>query len=286
MEKLPKVIVTILNFNGKDTIKACLDSVNRSDYANLEMIVVDNASKDGSFELAKHFFSKAAFILNESNLGYARGNNIAIRYALERMADYVLLLNNDALVETDTISKLAAAAEKDGKIGILSPVIYREDGKVWFSGGKINWFRMKAIHENKAVSDKPYETEFLSGCAIFIRKEVFKEIGLLDENYFLYYEDVDFCVRARRKGLKTSIMPQARAKHFEKSQGNLENKTYWLVLSGLIFFKKNAPAILRHWINFYLFLRKIKNWREVKFKKNDLAKTVQKAYWDYKKLNI
>lgn len=292
MNKPPKVFVIILNYNGKNTIKTCLDSVYKSDYPNFEVVVVDNASRDGSFELAKNYFSRAHFILNEKNVGFAAGNNVAIRFALEKFADYIFLLNNDATVEENTLSKLVATAESDEKTGILSPVVYRSDGEIWFAAGRIKWLKMKAIHEFSVGTDRMVEThncaflrtDFVSGCAMFIKKDVFQEIGLLDEKYFLYYEDADFCLRARRKEFKCAVVPGARVIHHERSEKNMEDKTYWLVLSGLIFFKKNAPVILKPWISFYTALRRIKNWRDVKFKKNNLAEAVQRAYRDYKKL--
>lgn len=295
MNNSPKVFVIILNYNGKDTIKACLDSVYKSDYPDFEVVIVDNASRDGSFELAKNYFSRAHFILNEKNTGFAAGNNMAVRFALEKFADYIFLLNNDATVEKDTISKLVNEAEKSKRGGIFSPIIYDKNGNIWFAGGKIKWLKMRAIHEfldrtnrtNKAdETNRAHETDFVSGCAMLIKKEVFREIGLLDEKYFLYYEDADFCLLARKKGFKCMVVSGARATHYEKSERNTGGKTYWLVLSGLIFFKKNTPAILKPWINFYTALRKIKNWRDVKYKKNNLAEVVRKAYDDYKKLEI
>ncbi len=289
MEQFPKVFAIILNYNGQDTIKACLESVYKSDYPNFEVVVCDNASRDGSFELAKKYFSRAHFILNEKNVGFAAGNNIAIRFALEKFADYIFLLNNDATVEESALSKLVAAAEANEKTGILSPVVYKPDGKIWFAGGEIKWFKMKAIHEfsvrigrtNKI--DRTYGTDYVSGCAMLIKKNVFREIGLFDEKYFLYYEDADFCLRARKKGFKCAVVPSARAIHYEKSRDAPAGRLYWLVLSGLIFFEKNTPILLKPWISFYLFLRKIKNWRDVKYRKNNLAGVVRKAYRDYKK---
>lgn len=285
MNNFPKVFIIVLNYNGKDTIIECLKSVYQTDYPNYELVVTDNDSQDGSFELARNYFSGAHFIKNEKNIGFAAGNNVAIRFALERFADYIFLLNNDALIEKDILLKLVEAAEKDEKAGIASPVIFNGDNHIWFAGGKIKWLKMKATHLFDKLSDVPYETGYASGCAMLIKKEVFREIGLFDERYFLYYEDADFCLRARRKGFKSFVVPSARVIHYEKSENNLDNKIYWLVLSGLIFFKKNAPSIFRPWINFYLILRRIKNWLDVKIKKDNISKTVQKAYRDYKKIS-
>lgn len=285
MRKLPKVSVIVLNYNGKETIKSCLESVYKSDYENHELIVVDNASKDGSFELAKKLFSRSHFILNSENIGFAAGNNVAIRFALEKMSDYVFLLNNDALLEVDTLSKLVLVAEKQG-LNIISPLIKGSAGKIWFAGGKINWLKMRSAHIFSPQRKSFYTTRYASGCAMLVKKEVFREIGLFDEKYFLYYEDADFCLRAAKKGFKIGVNPQAVVYHFEKSESNPENKNYWLALSGLIFFKTHTPLLLKPWIKFYFFLRKIKNWRDVKFKKDGVSLAVQQAYKDYKKSRI
>lgn len=273
----PKIFVIILNFNGKDTISACLHSVFNSHYPNFEVVFVDNDSKDGSFELAKSLFPKIHFIKNNSNIGFGRGNNIGIRFALEKMADYVFLLNNDAVLESNTLFNLVKIAQNKKEIGIFSPIIYSHN-KVWFSGGNIKFGNMKTEHSTKIPKAEISISEYVTGCAMLIKKEVFKSIGLFDEDYFLYYEDADFCLRARKNGFKSAVIKSAKVFHDEKSNENLEQKIYWLVLSGLIFFKKNTPLLFKPWVSFYLILRKIKNI----FSKNNLSPIVKKAYSDYK----
>ena len=287
MEKYPKVFIAILNYNGKDVIKNCLKSVFKIDYPNFEVVVVDNNSTDGSLELAKASFSKMHFIKNEVNLGFSTGNNIGIRFALEKMADFVLLLNNDTEVAPDFLEKLIAPSMLDEKIGLSSPFIFKDkSADIWFSGGKINWFSMKARNlSTQPQADSYFETGFVSGCSMLVRKDVFKKIGLLDEDFFLYWEDTDFSVRAQKADLKTIVVPQSHIYHFEKSEEQKANKTYWLVLSGLLFFQKNATFPLNIWIYFYTLLRKLKNFKDVVHKKNDLAIIVQKAYRDFAKIN-
>ncbi len=283
MKNSPKVFIVILNYNGRDVIQKCLTSVFKINYPNFEVVVVDNDSSDGSLELVKANFSKANFIKNETNLGFSAGNNVGIRFALERMADYVLLLNNDAEVEKDFLAKLVEVGEKGKRYGILSPVIFNgKDKKVWFSGGKIDWLRMKTVHETKANTKDFYESEFITGCSMLVRAEVFKEIGLLDEDYFLYWEDADFSVRARKAGFKSVVVSSSWAYHTEKSEQNSKNKTYWLVISGLIFFKKNSNFIRKMWFRIYLSARKMKNKTDLLLKKNELAPIVQSAYKDFK----
>lgn len=252
--KDPKVFIIILNYNGGRTLKKCLESVYRIDYPNYQVVVVDNNSTDQSFEEARASFGKFNFIKNNQNVGFAAGNNVAIKWSLEKMADYVFLLNNDALMEKNSLKELIKEAQKNKQVGILSPIIYQgETNKMWFSGGKIDWLKMRASH-----IEKTNKTDYITGCAMLIRKEVFKKIGLLDESFFLYYEDVDFSYRALRNKFKLKIVSRAKVYHFEKSSQSLD-KIYWLVLSGIIFFRKNSNFLVRIYIEIYLILRKVKN---------------------------
>jgi GT2 family glycosyltransferase len=122
----------------------------------------------------------------------------------------------------------------------------------------------------------------VTGCAMLIKKEVFKRVGLLDEDYFLYWEDADFSLRASKAGFKKVVVTSSWIYHFEKSGKNMEAKVYWLVISGLIFFKKNTPTYLRPWMTFYLNLRKVKNYVDILVGKNKLAPVVRRAYKDFK----
>jgi hypothetical protein len=287
MLKHPKVFIVVLNYNGKKIIKKCLSSIFKIDYPSFEVVFVDNNSTDGSLELAKSCFSKANFIKNEENLGYSAGNNVGIRFSLERMADYVLLLNNDTEVENDFLSKLVEVAESDEKIGLISPVIF--DGKtkeIWFSGGEIIWNRMSNRHARDIKTQDYYETGFITGCSMLVKAAVFKAIGLLDEDYFLYWEDADFSLRARKAGFKNMVVSSSWIYHFEESEKNRQNKIYWLVVSGLIFFKKNTPWNKKYWVRTYLALRKAKNLWDVRFKKDETALTVRKAYNDFKNVKF
>lgn len=287
MEKYPKVFIVILNYNGREVLKNCLLSVFKIDYPDFEIVLVDNNSTDGSFEAAKAGFSKLNFIKNEENLGFSAGNNVGIRFALERMADYVLLLNNDTQVEKDFLLRLVKIGEKNERIGLLSPLIFNGyTRQVWFSGGVISWLRMKAINQKTVKTLDYYESSFLTGCAVLVKKQVFKAIGLLDEDYFLYWEDADFSWRSHQAGFKNVVVTSSWVYHFERSEQNKKNKTYWLVISGLIFFKKNTPSWLRPWIKIFLILRKTKNFIDNLFGRNELAPSVKKAYQDFKNAKL
>lgn len=282
MEKIPKVFIVVLNYNGGELIKNCLKSLQKVDYSNLELLVIDNNSSDDSVAMIEKKFPEIKIIKNEKNIGFAGGNNIGIDFALKNEADYVLLLNQDTEVEPDFLSKLIKEGEKDQKIGLLSPLIFwKRTKQVWFSGGKINWWNMKTFHKFNLVKGDSFETSFLTGCSLLIKRSVLEKIGLLDDIFFLYWEDVDYSVRAKKAGFKIKVVPRSIIYHFEASNDLNKNKVYWLVLSGLIFFKKNTSGILRLWVWFFVQLRKLKNWMDRIFKKNNLAEGVFKAYKDF-----
>ncbi len=283
MNNFPKVSIVILNYNGKQFILEVLNSVLKINYPNFEVVLVDNGSTDGSLELVKKSFSKIVFIKNSENIGFSAGNNIGIKYSLERGAKYVLLLNYDTQVKRNFLVNLVAIMERDKKIGISSPIIFKnKSSQLWFAGGKINWLKMKSRHQTKMIKTNYKKSDFISGCAMLVKREVFQEVGLLDEDFFLYWEDVDFSVRAKRKGFNLLVSPKSQIYHFEKSEERNKIKVYWLVLSGLIFFKKNTPLVFKPWIFSYTLIRKIKNWRDFKFHPQKTAKLIKKAYQDFK----
>ena len=282
MTRYTKNFVIILNYNGASTLRACVESALRQTLP-CEVTVVDNCSTDGSLEEIKRAFPRLYYIRNSTNLGYSTGNNGAIRFALERCADGVLLLNNDATLAADAVEHLTHAAEESPKGGVFTPIISTKSTKrLWFSGGTIAWMRMRAVHQRMTPHETiPYETGYSSGCAMFVTKEVFQSVGLLDEGYFLYYEDADFSMRARRAGFPIIVVPHARADHEEQSTTRPQQKLYWLVISGLRFFDQHAPFFLRPWIVFYKIARRMKNSFDCRFCPSDRAAIVSKAYHDY-----
>jgi len=283
MKRLPKVFVVILNWNGKDRLADCLRSVFALSYGNFEVVVVDNASRDGSIEDVKNFFSRAHFILNKENVGFSMGMNVGIRFALSKGAEYVWILNNDAECDREALSVLVSAAETHKNPAIFSPRILSPEGWDWFSGGKINYRRMRAEHvfvSDESSDGNPYPTGYLSGCALFLPKKSIEIVGLFDEGYFLYYEDADLSVRALKKGLDLLVVPKASVIHGEQSTENPE-KIYWLVRSGLRFFKAHTPSFLRPWMWVYTLLRRLKN-KVDKFRGKKEALPVSSAYADFR----
>ncbi|MDP1619539.1 MAG: glycosyltransferase family 2 protein, partial [bacterium] len=254
----PKVFIVILNHNSKATVQKCLTSVFKLNYPNFEVVFVDNDSNDGSLELAKTNFSKANFIKNAENLGCAAGNNIGIRFSLERMAEYVLLLDSATEVDKDCLIRLIEVAGHDEKIGLLSPIIFEGDAaSVCFSGGKINWFEMGLEYAKKIQTEDFYESEFITGRGMLVKAGVFKKVGLFDEDFFLCWGDVDLSFRAGKAGFRSVMVSASWIYHLKKNRKCAENEAYWTVISGLVFFKKNIKTWMKPWIIGYVGAKKI-----------------------------
>lgn len=253
----PKVFIIVLHYkNWKDT-NECLSSLDKLDYPStgsgqgFEIIVIDN---------------------DKENKGFAGGNNIGIKQALKKDADYILLLNNDTIVEPDFLKGLIKAGESDKEAGILGPVIYEyPSNKIHFTGGKINWLYTKGTHVQGTRNNPPAgeagkqetkETDYVTGCCMLIKREVIDKIGLMSEDYFLYYEDVDWCLRARKAGFKCIIVSTAKIWH-KVSQGLSEasfSYIYYHFRNGLLLSKQNATffiKIIAYFISFLVYFKQL-----------------------------
>ncbi|PJE68909.1 glycosyltransferase family 2 protein [Candidatus Shapirobacteria bacterium CG10_big_fil_rev_8_21_14_0_10_38_14] len=260
---MKQVFVIILHFKGKEFTRQCLLSLRQLKTPELatKFVVVDNHSPEPIDDF-KQDFPGVVFLKNKKNLGFAEGNNVGIKYALKQGADYVLILNNDTIVDKDLLVQLIVAAGKDGKVGIVAPKIYfapgyeyhqakykpSERGKVfWYAGGKIDWQNVLCSHRgvdevDKGQYDKQIATDFASGCAMLIKREVLEKIGFLDKRYFLYLEDVEFCQRAKRAGFKVIYHPKAKLWHFNASSSEVggELHDYFITRNRLLFGMKYA----------------------------------------------
>lgn len=246
----PKVSIIILNWNGLNDTLECLESLIKVNYNNFRVVVVDNNSSNDDVEKLREQFDDFIdkIIVNDSNLGFSGGNNVGIKYALENGADYVLLLNNDTFVEPDFLSKLVEKDDQQKGIGILTPMItyYTEPEKIWSAGGNISNIKASGFtfgHNQKAAE---YEFDkfctFASGCCMLIKKEVLEDVGLLDENYFLYLEDTDFSYRTITTGYKILYVGSAKVYHKVFSTTGKESgllPLYYSVRNRLYFAKKN-----------------------------------------------
>jgi GT2 family glycosyltransferase len=248
----PKVAVIVLNWNGKDDTLECLASIGKIDYSNLDVILVDNGSFDGSVAAIHRKYPEVAIVETGSNLGFAGGNNMGIRYALRHGAEYILVLNNDTIVDSQLIKSFLASSTVDLKAGIFGAKIYYyyEPNKIWHAGGQWVSKSSNCIHvgmgriDNEKDFNSIVETDYICGCALFIRAEVFSKIGLFDEMFFLMFEETDLCYRARRAGFKCLFVPKAKIWHkISVSFGGEESGTYcyFMMRNKLLWAEKNLP---------------------------------------------
>ncbi|OQX85586.1 MAG: hypothetical protein B6D63_02005 [Candidatus Latescibacteria bacterium 4484_7] len=215
-----KVCVIVLNWNGKEVIQPCLDSLLAVRSPELHVIVVDNASTDGSQKIVEERYPSVELIENESNLLFAEGNNVGIRKALEEDADFILILNNDTVVEPDSVEAMMGAMKSNERVGIVGPKIlyYDEPNRIWFGGGGFYPVVWVPRHINIRKIDGTFvdersDTGYVTGCAMLVRRGVFETAGFLDPGYRIYSEDVDFCLRAKQCGWRVIYEPSARIYH-------------------------------------------------------------------------
>ncbi|MFQ5864019.1 MAG: glycosyltransferase family 2 protein [bacterium] len=256
------VHVIILNWNGKHDTLECLRSLEKVAYPNFRICLVDNASSDGTIEAVREHFPDVKIIINSENLRFARGNNIGLQHALEHGADYVLLLNNDTIVDPLLLQELVNVAESNANIGMVGPKIYHYDqpNLIWSAGGDISFWQGKIAHRGLRKVDAPKynrisEVDYLTACALLIRKEVIQKVGLLDPSYFMYTEDADWCERTRRAGYKLFYVPSAKVWHkiSATSGGGLTSfKAFHKVKSSFLFFTKYARWY--HWLTIPFFV--------------------------------
>ena len=208
------VYVVVLSWNGLPDTLECIDSLERSAYPICHLVLVDNGSTDTTIISVRDRYPGVRIIQNSHNLGYAEGNNVGIRYALEKGADYILLLNNDCTVPPDTISQLVAVADRDPLIGIVCPVIVSHYDHTKQFIGTIDWRNGSAGEKLVPSTTKIcFDAEYASGCALLIKSRVVREIGLLDPAYFAYYEDVDWSLRCKKAGYRVVVVGEARTYH-------------------------------------------------------------------------
>lgn len=268
----PRVVAIILNFNGGETVLMTLRSL-IAGKIRPQIIVVDNASSDESSEKIRRQFPEVNIIKNEVNLGFAGGMNVGIRSALrDGDAQFLWLLNNDCWVDEGALAALLAFASAHPQVGLMSPRIDLPGGEPWFSGGAIDWRRMRAVH-------RVGEMQYISGCAPLLCRRLAESIRF-DERYFLYYEDVAFSLAAQKAGFALALVPSARVVHAAERTGSPE-ATYWLVRSGLEFFLREASPFWQWWYRIFLPLRYAKNFLVRKlFPQDPIAHVIARAYTD------
>lgn len=271
--------LVILNFNGLQETLDCLDSVRKVQPSGflLKKIVVDNASTDGSPE-ALSKLPDIELISSQTNKGFSGGMNLGINFALKNMADYVIILNNDTLVDPHFISNLLKQTKH---AQIISPKIYFAPGYefhksrykksdlgrvIWYAGAQIDWDNVIGTHVGVDEVDhgqfKMGEITLATGCCMMVSAEVFQKIGLLDEKYFLYLEDMDFCYRAKRAGYEilfdsASVIWHKNASSAGGSGSKLQD--YYITRNRLLFGFKYAKLTTKMALLKSIFLQSFKD---------------------------
>jgi GT2 family glycosyltransferase len=211
----------VLSWNGREDTERCLDALAKVREPPVRIFCVDNGSTDGSVEAVRGHHRETLLIENGRNLGFAGGCNVGIRQALADGAEWVVLVNNDAVIAPDALAGFAAAAEHHPDAGVLAGKLYRADrpDRIWYAGQRfLAWLGYSGRHRGEGRRDGPrYErlvaTDRANGALMAISRGAIERVGLLDEELFAYVEDVDYSLRARAAGFEVLFVPAARAWH-------------------------------------------------------------------------
>ncbi len=288
----PEIVIVVLNWNGKEDTLACLESLKALEGESHEILVVDNGSSDGSETAIRAAHPELAILQTGANLGFAGGNNAGIRWALERGARFVLLLNNDTVVEPDFLRHMLERANRGEKVGVVGASIayYDAPERLWaFGGGRFDIASARVRHVQSPLPDRELKKRgnlhfYVTGCAMLLSRALLEEVGDLDPRYFHFCEDVDLCLRAEKAGYEIVVAPKARLLHKVSATTRVSSPLflYYNLRSRLTlvrrFGPKGAPS---RWALLLLWLRL---WRPAVQSGMVLSgfKALRRAYRDYK----
>jgi len=219
------VAIIILNWNAYDDTFECLKSLEHLTYPYFHVFLVDNASQDNSFDKLQEDYKEGkfnvpiTFIQTGANLGFAGGNNVAIKKAYNQGYQYFWMLNNDTVVDPNALTPLVEALEKDKQVGIVgSKIYYYGTNKIWFAGGKVNTWTGITKHigikeEDVGQYDQVKEVDYITGCSLFFRRDILETVGYMHEDYFLYYEETEWNIRVKQKGWLIKYIPKSIVYH-------------------------------------------------------------------------
>ncbi|MHA7093087.1 glycosyltransferase family 2 protein [Priestia megaterium] len=291
---MESVAIIILNWNSyKDTFD-CLKSIEKLDYDNYHVFLVDNFSQDNSLvKLEKDYIDKKfqlnlTFVKMKANLGFAGGNNVAIKIAAEKNYKYIWMLNNDTIVDQNALKSLVVRMNKNENIGIVgSKIYYYNSNKIWFAGGQINKHTGSTKHigireEDKSQYNSFREVDYITGCSLLFRKEVVDSTGYMSDDYFLYYEETDWNIRAKANGWLIYIEPKSVVYHKVSVSSGGENNIapyvdYYDIRNAYICFKRNRPKYLLSLAFIYMMFKAIKKHIRI-FVKNQNRKFERSFY--------
>lgn len=252
----PYVISVILNTNRRDDTLDCLASLLRNTYSHHSIIVLDNASTDGSVEAIHTQYPEVQIVNLEENRGYAGNNNVGIQIALDHGADWVFIINEDTVIEDRCLTELVQFGEFDASIGIVGPMVYHHDepGVIQSGGGLLGpyWESIHLFKDEKDIGQLStvHTVEWVSGCAIMVRKAVIEDIGMLDPQFFYFWEETDWCLRATEAGWKIIHVPSAKLWHkgVQRNYNAKPSLLYYDTRNHLLLLKKHR-APLKIWLH-------------------------------------
>ena len=260
--KVPRIAIIIINWNTYQLTFNCLKSLEACSYKNKTIFFVDNGSNDGSGDKIALEFPEINYIKNEKNEGFTGANNKALNIILKQSFDYVLLLNNDTEVEPNFLSLLAASMESDKNLAATQPLIldFPNKNTIWNAGGSFNTFFGLSKTRYKGLIYKPKLkietfTEWISGCCILVNIGVVKKVGLLDNRFFAYFEDVDWSIRMTNQGYKLGVVPKSIIYHHTSgstkknntsNEGNLSPYAHYLNVRNHIYLIKKHNSFFNN----------------------------------------
>jgi len=257
----PRVLAVVLTWNGREDTLACIDSLLRLDYPRFDVLVVDNASTDGTVPaLHERFGSRIEILSNERNLLFAGGMNLGLERAQRQGYDFALILNNDTVLDPGMLRALVACAAADVRIAAVGPKIYyyHSPDRLWFAGGELSlwrgWSRHRGLRQlDRGQYERATDADYLTGCAMLLRTAALADVGLLDTGYGMYAEDADWCFRARARGYRLVFAPAARLWHRVSAASGARSrfKIQWRLRSQWRFLLRHARWY--HWLTIPLY---------------------------------
>ncbi len=264
----PLVISVILNTNRRDDTLACLDSLAANSYANHRALVLDNASTDGSAAAIRAAYPDVQVISLADNRGYAGNNNVGIQAALEQGADWVFVLNEDTVLAPDCIEQLVAAGEADPRTGVVGPLVYHfdEPAVIQSAGGRLgrawNAWHIGQNEPDRGQFSTVRPVDWIHGCAIMVRRAVIEQVGALDERFFYYWEETEWCLRAGRSGWRILHAPAAKLWHkgVQRDYRPGPNVTYYSTRNRLLMLAKHHASPVQWAAAWGELLRTVTSW--------------------------
>jgi GT2 family glycosyltransferase len=270
----PRVLVVILDWNGADDTLACLESLRASDYPAFDTLVIDNGSRRSVVPAVRATFPDVDCIELPINLGYAGGNNVGLRRALVMQYDFAYVLNNDTVVDAGALRAAVEAGRPSDVAAVGGKVVAFDDpSRLWMTYGAID-YRQSLVHlagwgeRDRGQYDTPREVEWVPGCALLLSCAALADVGLFDEQFFAYHEDVDWCTSARERGWHIRYAPDSVVRH----RGNrtlggptyVSPRKYLSARSTVLFARKHATTaqLVKLWASIlltlpFVFLRRL-----------------------------